>query len=317
MAARLRRPDRTQVGAITLAVLFDNYLREETPIKGASKQAHDHRTARLVLDFLGPARRASELTHRDAARFVAERRRRGDGRSGTKRGRPLRARALQYDVAFLKAVLSWGVGVGALDRNPLIGYTSPAETSPRRPVVTASQYEALLAAGVQIHPLFRLTLILAHETGHRIGAVRQVRWADIDLERQLIRWRGENDKIGYEHETSLTPDAIQALKAARRAQAVISEWVLPSPSKPAEPISRHLLRDWWERGQLLAKLPPEPGRGYHSLRRQFATELKHAPLKDLCALGGWKSPQTVLICYQKPDSVSMQQALATRRRLEA
>jgi hypothetical protein len=58
-------------------------------------------------------------------------------------------------------------------------------------------------------------------------------------------------------------------------------------------------------------------RGYHSLRRQFATELKHAPLKDLCALGGWKSPQTVLICYQKADSVSMQQALATRRRLEA
>jgi integrase len=109
----------------------------------------------------------------------------------------------------------------------------------------------------------------------------------------------------------------QKVWSARRSQAVISEWLFPAPSSPAEPISRHLLRDWWERGQALAKLPTELGRGWHSLRRQFATELKHAPLKDLCALGGWKSPQTVLICYQKADSVSMQQALATRRRLEA
>jgi hypothetical protein len=34
-------------------------------------------------------------------------------------------------------------------------------------------------------------------------------------------------------------------------------------------------------------------------------------------LGGWKSPQTVLTCNQRADPVSMQQALAARRRLEA
>jgi hypothetical protein len=45
--------------------------------------------------------------------------------------------------------------------------------------------------------------------------------------------------------------------------------------------------------------------------------MKHAPLKDLCALGDWKSPQTVLTCYQRADAASMQQALAARRRLEA
>ena len=49
----------------------------------------------------------------------------------------------------------------------------------------------------------------------------------------------------------------------------------------------------------------------------FATELKHAPLTDLCALGGWKSPQTVLTCYQRANAVSMQQAPAARPRLEA
>jgi hypothetical protein len=35
--------------------------------------------------------------------------------------------------------------------------------------------------------------------------------------------------------------------------------------------------------------------------RQLFTELKHTPLKDLCYLGGWKEPQTVLKCYQRAD----------------
>lgn len=94
--------------------------------------------------------------------------------------------------------------------------------------MTAAQYESLLAISDAIHPLFALALIVGHETGHRIGAVRLLRWADLDLERQLVRRRGENDKIGYEHETWLTPTAIQALQTARRSQAVISEMGISS-----------------------------------------------------------------------------------------
>lgn len=168
-----------------------------------------------------------------------------------------------------------------------------------------------------MHPLFRLALILANETGHRIGAVRLLRWEDVRLDEQVVRWRAENDKIGYAQETWLTATAVEALRLARRALFVVNEGVFPSPKHSSEPVSRHLVRDWWQRGQVLAKLPPERGRGWHSLRQKFATELKHAPLKDLCALGGWKSPQTVLTCYQRADPVSMQQALAARRRLEA
>ena len=63
-------------------------------------------------------------------------------------------------------------------------------------------------------------------------------------------------------------------------------------------------------------LEPKPGRGWHSLRRQFATELKHTPLKDLCALGGWKDYQTLLTCYQHPDAVTMRAALEQWMRLQ-
>ena len=65
----------------------------------------------------------------------------------------------------------------------------------------------------------------------------------------------------------------------------------------------------------LAGLPVVTRRGWHSLRRKFATELKSIPLTDLCALGGWKESQTVLKCYQQPDEATMRTALEQRQML--
>ena len=45
------------------------------------------------------------------------------------------------------------------------------------------------------------------------------------------------------------------------------------------------------------------------------TELKAAPLKDLCHLGGWKSPTTVITVYQQPDTETQLEALRNRRRV--
>jgi len=209
-----------------------------------------------------------------------------------------------------------GQGGYLLDRNPLKGLPFPRESTPRRPIVTDEQYQALLGMSRSVSPLFELALVLAHETGHRIGSIRLLRWSDVDVARGTIRWRAENDKIGFEHETIATSQAMTALERARQDRPSIGDaWVLPSPGNPAEPCSRHLLRDWWQRGEALAGIPHAPGSGWHSLRRKFATELKHVPLKDLCYLGGWKEPQTVLRCYQRPDETTMREALAGRRRL--
>ena len=57
--------------------------------------------------------------------------------------------------------------------------------------------------------------------------------------------------------------------------------------------------------------------GWHSLRRKLATELKHIPLTDLCELGGWKTAQTILMCYQQPDQQTMRRALLGRRQIGA
>jgi len=72
---------------------------------------------------------------------------------------------------------------------------------------------------------------------------------------------------------------------------------------------------WWKKAQTLAGLEPKRGRGWHSLRRKFASDLMDTPLKVLCELGGWKDPQTVLKCYQRPDAGQLRTALEGRPRV--
>jgi len=49
---------------------------------------------------------------------------------------------------------------------------------------------------------------------------------------------------------------------------------------------RRVQRNWRERGALQTKLPKGQRLGWYSLRRQWATEMKDTPLKDLCYMGG-------------------------------
>ncbi|MGE3617165.1 MAG: tyrosine-type recombinase/integrase [Gemmatimonadales bacterium] len=330
LALALRTPAKPAAEPLTLDALFDNYIKEVTPTKGERKQYDDQRAANLFKKILGPETRVESLTHRDAARYVRERRRLGNQQTRKKRKKksgqqggqeeakpkPLRNRAIAADLEVIHAALNWAVGAGMINRNPFKGFSINRDEGVRRPIISADEYQQLLGAADQVGPGCRLALVLAHETGHRIGAIRQLRWSDIDLDKATVRWRAENDKIGFEHVTPLTADAVTALKAARKASASIGDaWVFPSPEDAAEPVSRHLVRDWWERLEPAAGIARIPGRGWHALRRQFASELKHTPARDLQELGGWKSYQTIVKCYQRADEQTMRAALASRRKL--
>ena len=73
------------------------------------------------------------------------------------------------------------------------------------------------------------------------------------------------------------------------------------------------MRDWWNATQRAAGLGDLPRLGWHSVRRKFANDLRHVPLKDLATLGGWKDTQTLLKCYLKEDEAAMVEALRSRR----
>lgn len=319
VAAEFRAQAESSRQPLTLRTLFDNYVREVSPRKTPAKVFHDRRVARLTLEMLGGDRLVSSLTHRDALRWLEERRRRGDLSKGRRKGRLVGPRVLAYDLAFVRAVLNWAVGADLIDRNPWHGFKPDlGKYSPRRPLLTADQYEALLRVADHVTPGFTLALVLAYETGHRIGAIRHLRWSDVDLGRDVIRWRVAHDKIGLEHETPMSPAARNELLAARKLEAAIGDgWLFPDPKDANVPVSAPIIQVWWDRAERLAGLPPERGRGWHSCRRTFATELKAIPLVDLSALGGWKDPNTILRSYQRADPVTMRKALEARQRLEA
>ena len=211
---------------LTLGTLFDIYGEEVTPTKNRNSRWHDRTATKMFLRFLGRDRDPATLSQRDWDRFIRERR---AGRIGPS-GRPVTDRTVEYDLKFLLAVLNWAErskdeqGRLFLDRNPLKGLRKPAEKNPTRVVLTEDEYRALLKVSSRVDWRFRVALVLAHETGHRIGAIRKLMWSDIDFEGREVRWRAEHEKTGYEHITPLTDEAVAVLEEARRR--------VPGPGTP-------------------------------------------------------------------------------------
>ena len=303
---------------LTLETLFEIYGEEVTPTKGERSQKYDRGALQMFLRFFGKDRSPATLSQRDWDRFIRARR---AGRVGLS-GLPVSDRTVERDLRFLLAVLNWGArsrneaGGLLLDSNPLKGLRVPREKNPTRVVLSQAEYEALLRVSAEIDWRFRVALVLAHETGHRIGAIRQLRWSDIDMRAGVIRWRAEHEKSGFEHRTPVTAEALGVLEEARKENRGTGDApVLPAPRDPARSVSSPLARVWWDRAEALAGLERKCGRGWHSLRRKFASDLMNQPLKVLCELGGWRTAQTVLQCYQRPDEDRLKKALDERRRV--
>ena len=302
---------------LTLGGLFDIYGEEVTPTKGWKARRHDRAAMGMFLGFFGRDRHPATLSRRDWDGFIRARR---EGRVGAS-GRPVSDRTVEYDLKLLIAVFNWASksrdehGCLLLEANPLRGLKTPREKNPTRVVLSEGEYQALFRASREMDWRFHVALVLAHETGHRIGAIRHLRWTDIDLEAGVIRWRAEHEKTGYEHRTPVTDEALTVLGEARRKTLGSGDApVLPAPRNPAKCVSAERVRIWWNKGQRLAGLEPKRGRGWHSLRRKFASDLMNQPLKVLCQLGGWKTPHTVLECYQRADAGQLRKALDSRRR---
>ena len=318
VAARFSRAATRPPAAVTLRTLFDIYKREVTPSKSVGAAGHDRRTLPLFLEAFGADRRPETLNRRDWDSFI-QRRRRGELAVPGRKGTTVRARVLEQDCKLLLAVLNWaeragnGRGGYLLDRNPLRGLEIPKEHSPRRPVTTAEQFTALRKAAASMSPRAELFVVLAWYTGHRSASIRQLQWSDVDLENARVHWRGEVDKIGYDHWNPLHPVAVEALRAERSRVAAIGEaWVFDVPGKPSsprKPLSRQGVRSLWRRIAENAGLPERERYGWHSLRRAFANRLRHASLRDLKDLGGWKTEQTVVAVYQQPSESAQRAAL--------
>jgi integrase len=325
LAAALTRLESSSApatrAATTLHSLIENYLVEVTPSKAPETQRHDRVCLETFVRFFGKNTNPETLSRTDWDRFIRARREGKIGPAGKKPG-PVRNRTIAYDLTILRAVLKWGTearnqeGQFYLNRDPLKGLPYPREASPERPMVTQEQYETLLETAKGMNPTFRLLLILADQTGHRIGALRQLQWSDVDLEQRRVTWPARTDKLGRRHTTPLAQAAVDALREAqKRTGAIGATWIFPAPHSPEEPCSRHAVDQWLERAVKYSGLKVPPRFGWHGFRRKFATDMKDVPLRDLMDAGGWLSSQTILQCYQQPDEDRIRAALEARRKV--
>ena len=247
---------------LTLKTLFDIYREEVTPTKAKRSRRYERAAMAMFLKFFGRHRKPATLSQRDWDRFIRARR---AGRIGPS-GRPVSNRTIEYDLKFLLAVLNWAArsrdeeGRLLLESNPLRGLKTPKQKNPARVLVTDAEYQALLKVSLQMDWRFRVALVIAHETGHRIGAIRQLRWSDIDMEGRTIRWRAEHEKTGHEHRTPVTAEALAALEEARRRNPGIGDALLfPAPGDPSKrklsTIVRHFTSQFSDRS---FPSPPSP-----------------------------------------------------------
>ena len=301
---------------LTLGTLLGIYGEEVTPTKAETSQRSDRAATKLFLRFFGLDRKPETLSRRDWDRFIRARR---AGKIGPS-GRPVSDRTIECDLKFLIAVCNWATksrdeaGRLLLGSNPLKGLKTPTEKNPVRVVLLEEEYHALPRVSRKVDWRFHVALVLAHETGHRIGAIRKLRWPDIDLERGVVRWRAEHEKTGYEHCTPVTAEALDTLEEAQRENPGNADApVLPASTDASRCVGRSLGRYWWNRAEKLAGLELQRGKGWHSLRRKFASDLMDQPLKVLCELGGWKTAKTVLQCYQRANEVRLTKALEEYR----
>ena len=344
LMAALRTSARSNSAVLVLGSLFDKYVRAVTPTKNKGKQQHDRMARRLFERCWGGDTPVRDLGKPEWDRFIEQRRSgvlappgpRGnkpgrDGDDAARVGRGVRDRQIQYDLAFARAVLNWAMTVGSdgprgrlLDADPFHGLKRPSEECPTQPLTTDTEYRSLVAAAQRLDNRdVWLFLVLAHETGHRGVQLRRLRWSDFDAHAGSTRWRkppgaSSMDKKNFEHVVPLSAVAIDALVTAQKDSGRIGEALIFGTLEGMnDQRARNEVLRWWNRLEREAGITHVRGRRWHSLRRSFATELKHgdAPLADVAQLGGWKGTDTLRRVYQKADDHTMRSLFAKRSAL--
>lgn len=148
-------------------------------------------------------------------------------------------------------MLHLGVGAKLLQQNPWDGsirrtqnWPRVKEQNPHRPAMDDWIRDGLTKHAA--HWQLALALVVQREQRRRNSAVRQLRWSDIDLEQQTVRWRPEHDKRGRGNVTPLSDRAAEALKKAP-SRGIGEAPVFPSAEDCSHPTSRNTFQIWLRR----------------------------------------------------------------------
>jgi integrase len=338
LGAMLRDEEISAPDVLTLGALWHRYKSECVAFlnntKRSQKEAEGH--ANILIGFFGEECDVRGLTEQDQLAFTKKRLAGGIKYGEKSKTAKVRTRSVEVDLQLLQTMLRWAVTVRSrsgrrlLEHSPLAGVRRPREKNPKRPVATWERYQATrkaiqdLAANAKSDPQRRqwlkleLALTLAEATGRRLGAIRQLSWDDVDLNRSTIRWRAETDKKGKEWVIPIPASLAEELKIFRRKMGgAFGGLIFPSASDPTTPITRDSFGHLLAAAERKAKLPKLDGSLWHAYRRAWATSRKGLPVVDVAAAGGWSDIGTLMKCYQQADDVTLLEVMSHSKKISS
>ncbi len=176
----------------TIGQILDGYL--------ADRKDHVSPSAYTTLSYTtAPIRRhlgdldANNLTRERARLYARQRRAEGYevGPPDKRRRKPIKDGTILREIGQLRAALKWAVGGKWIQAAPHV----PAPSAPvaKERWLTRDEFDALLAGARSPH--IRLFILLALHTGARSGALLELTWSAVDLERGRIDLgRGRGNK---------------------------------------------------------------------------------------------------------------------------
>jgi len=254
----------------TLGELVERWLARSAPrLRDARSR---ERQLRVWLEVLGPDRRPCDITLDDIDEYRARRFRQG-----------FTGATINRHVAALRAVLNSAVRWRLIERNPIAGLEQEREGNRRTRWLTRDEVVRLLRScrasrARQLAPL----IVVLLTTSKRLGAVLELRWEDIDLNRRVAVFHATNTKTNQVEVACLNEDAVRALRELPRRR----EWVWTRADGERWRDPRTAFRVACRR----AGLADVKGR-FHCLRHTAATwmEMAGVPLTTIARVTGHRS----------------------------
>lgn len=202
--------------SVTVADLWNAYCLDR---KGRSIATTMKYTGRAVLPYFG-ALRPDQIDTGHCRGYAAARK-----KSGLTQG------TVWTELGHLRTVMRWSEAARLIDRAPQI--ERPSKPAPKDRYLTLPEIDRLLATDCEPH--IRLAILLMLTTAARVGAVLDLTWTRVDLDRGQINLRA--DAIGPRKGRAVVP-VNQTLRAALTCarQAALSEFVVEWAGGPVKSI---------------------------------------------------------------------------------
>lgn len=157
----------------------------------------------------------------------------------------------------VKNLFQYATDRGLWDRvNPAVGSRATGLIPKHRPAVrtrtlTDSEWQKLdRAMQMENDPMWRDLFTMSITTLQRMGAVSNMRWADLRETREGLVWQiparyMKGRKAGHTVPLYVLPDALEIISRREQAVGDTSEYVFPAPRDPARPATSY--KNAWKR----------------------------------------------------------------------